>query len=85
MSPAVMLRVGARFTFDGEVVEVVQVEGTRLTVRDAQDRWRTVSLAAFVARAVAMVPDDAPPTVEGAGLAATEDRIRKRCDDPIQL
>ncbi|MCL9758642.1 hypothetical protein [Frankia sp. AiPa1] len=56
MSQAVMLRVGMRFTFDGEVVEVVQVEGARLTVRDAQDRWRTVGLAAFVARAVAMAP-----------------------------
>ncbi|KPM56995.1 transposase [Frankia sp. R43] len=76
MSQAVMLRVGMRFTFDGEVVEVVQVEGTRITVRDIQDRWRTVGLATFVARAVAMVPDDEPPAV-GTGLAALSDAQRR--------
>jgi transposase InsO family protein len=54
MSGSVLLRVGARFAFDGELVEVVQIEGARISVRDARDRWRTLSLTGFLARATAV-------------------------------
>jgi hypothetical protein len=69
----VSLRPGARFVFDGEGVEVTGLEGGRLTLRDARDRWRTVSLSGFLARAVAFgdtgdgALDDAPA---GGGAAA---------------
>ena len=49
---AVSLRPGARFVFDGEAVEVTAMEGGQLTLRDARDRWRTVSLPVFLAQAV---------------------------------
>jgi transposase InsO family protein len=48
---AVSLCPGARFVFDGEIVEVVQMEGLRLTVRDGAGCWRTLGVAEFVARA----------------------------------
>ncbi len=54
MSQTVGLHAGARFVFDGEVVEVVQLEGTRLTLRDARGGWRTLGLADFLVRAAAL-------------------------------
>ena len=60
MSGAVVIGPGSRFSFDGEVVEVTGFEGTRVTLRDGRDRWRTLGLAGFLARAV---PVEAP----GAG------------------
>jgi transposase InsO family protein len=48
----VSLRPGARFVFDGEAVEVTEMEGGRLTLRDARDRWRTVGISVFLSRAV---------------------------------
>ena len=51
MSRAVVICPGARFAFDGEViVEVTGFEGTRVTLRDARDRWRTLGLAGFLRR-----------------------------------
>ena len=41
---------GSRLSFDGEVVEVSGFEGTRVTLRDGRDRWRTLGLAGFLAR-----------------------------------
>jgi hypothetical protein len=64
-----LLQVGARFAFDGELVEVVQMEGSRISVRDAQDRWRTLSLTGFLARATA-VGGRAPVEALGARMAA---------------
>jgi transposase InsO family protein len=66
---AVVLRVGARFGFDGEIVEVVQLEGGRVSVRDGRDRWRTLSLAAFLSRAV-VAGDPAPFPALGTLMAA---------------
>jgi transposase InsO family protein len=57
VSRAVVVCPGSRFSFDGEVVEVTGFEGTRVTLRDARDRWRTLGLAGFLARAV---PLEAP-------------------------
>jgi hypothetical protein len=41
------------FAFDGELVEVMQIEGGRISVRDGRERWRTLSLTAFLSRAIA--------------------------------
>jgi hypothetical protein len=38
------------FAFDGELVEVMQIEGGRISVRDGRERWRTLSLTAFLSR-----------------------------------
>ena len=61
---SVLLRVGERFAFDGDVVEVVQLEGTRVSVRGTGDRWRTVSLSEFLTRAAAV---GTPIPVEAVG------------------
>lgn len=61
---SVLLQVGARFAFDGELVEVVQFDGARTCVRDGQDRWRTVSSTGFLVRASAA---GAPPATEALG------------------
>jgi transposase len=61
---SVLLRVGVRFAFDGELVEVVQFDGARVCVRDVQERWRTVSLAGFLARAATA---GASPAAEALG------------------
>jgi putative transposase len=66
---SVLLRVGERFAFDGEVVEVVQLEGTRVSVRTTGDRWRTLSLSEFLTRATA-VGTPAPIEAVGTRLAA---------------
>ena len=47
MSGAVAGGPGSRFAFDGAVVEVTGFEGTRVTLRDARDRWRTLGLAGY--------------------------------------
>lgn len=57
MSQAVVICPGSRFAFDGEVVEVTGFEGTRVTLRDARDHWRTLGLAGFLAGAA---PLEAP-------------------------
>ena len=51
MSEVVPLGAGTRFVFDGETVEVVEFDGKRVTIRDAQDQWRAVAIGAFVDRA----------------------------------
>ena len=51
MSWAVVNCPGSRLAFDGEVVEVTGFECARVTLRDARDRWRTLGLAGFLARA----------------------------------
>ena len=51
MGPAVLLQAGARLQFDGELLEVVQVEATRVTLRDGRGRWRTVAMAEFLSSA----------------------------------
>ena len=67
--------LGSRFSFDGEVVEVTGFEGTRVTLRDARDRWRTLGLAGFLARAVPLEAPQgqaAPPGPLLSGLSAGE-------------
>jgi hypothetical protein len=51
-----MLHVGARFAFDGEAVEVVALDGARVTTREARGTWRTVGMATFVAGATSATP-----------------------------
>ena len=75
MSGAVVIGPGSRFAFDGEVVEVTGFEGTRVTLRDGRDRWRTLGLAGFLARAVPVEAPDARPAPVGpllAGLSGSE-------------
>jgi len=75
VSQAVVVCPGSRFAFDGEVVEVTQFGGTRVTVRDARDRWRTLGLAGFLARAVPLEAPDGGPALVGpllAGLSGSE-------------
>ena len=69
MSRAVAVCPGSRFAFDGEIVEVTGFEGTRVTLRDARDRWRTLSLAGFLARAVPLEASEAGPAPAGPLLA----------------
>jgi hypothetical protein len=78
---SVLLHVGARFTFDGEVVEVVQLDGTRISVRDGRDRWRTVSLPVFLSRAAAVDGQTPVPALGAllAGLSAAQrDAVAER-------
>ena len=75
MSRAVVICPGARFAFDGEVVEVTGFEGSRVTLRDARDRWRTLGLAGFLARAAPLEAPQARPAPAGpllAGLSGAE-------------
>lgn len=69
---AVSLRPGSRFVFDGETVEVTGLEGGRLTLRDARDRWQTVGLSVFLARAVAfdITADDLADDADDVDAAA---------------
>ena len=78
MSGAVVVCPGSRFAFDGEVVEVTGFEGTRVTLRDGRDRWRTLGLAGFLARAVPLEAPDARPAPVGpllAGLSGSEQSV----------
>jgi hypothetical protein len=72
VSRAVAVYPGSRFAFDGEVVEVTGFEGTRVTLRDGRDRWRTLGLAGFLARAA---PLEAPQ-----GRAVSNWRRQPVCD-----
>ncbi len=75
MSRAVAVCPGSRFAFDGEIVEVTGFEGTRVTLRDARDHWRTLSLAGFLARAVPLEAPGGRPAPAGpllAGLPGAE-------------
>ena len=69
MSRAVAVCPGSRFAFDGEIVEVTGFEGTRVTLRDARDRWRTLGLAGFLARAVPLETSQGRPAPAGPLLA----------------
>ena len=75
MSRAVVICPGSRFAFDGEVVEVTGFEGTRVTLRDGRDRWRTLGLAGFLARAAPLEAPQGLPAPAGpllAGLSGSE-------------
>jgi len=75
VSRAVVICPGSRFAFDGEVVEVTGFEGTRVTLRDARDRWRTLGLAGFLARAAPLEAPQGRPVPAGpllAGLSGSE-------------
>lgn len=63
----VMLRPGAMFVFDGEVAEVVQLEGTRVTLRDAAGGWRTLRVADFLARAASLEAAQPAHAVDNGG------------------
>jgi len=78
VSGAVVICPGSRFDFDGEVVEVTGFEGTRITLRDGRDRWRTLGLAGFLARAVPLEAPDTRPEPAGpllAGLSGSEQSV----------
>jgi transposase InsO family protein len=75
------LHTGARFTFDGEVVEVVQLEGTMVTIRDMQDRWRALSLTGFLARATAVATPEGRGPALGPRLAALSEAERRELSE----
>jgi transposase InsO family protein len=78
VSRAVVICPGSRFAFDGEVVEVTGFEGTRVTLRDGRDRWRTLGLAGFLARAAPLEAPEGRPAPVGpllAGLAGSEQSV----------
>ena len=80
MSGAVVICPGSRFAFDGEIVEVTGFEGTRVTLRDGRDRWRTLGLAGFLSRAVPLEapggrPAPAASTPLLAGLSGSEQAV----------
>jgi transposase InsO family protein len=78
MGMTVLLQPGTRMLFDGEVFEVIQVEASRVTLRDARGRWRTVSMAEFLTSAQApRQPGGEPPPSLGAKLAALPAAARK--------
>jgi Helix-turn-helix domain len=75
MSQSVVLHAGARFAFDGAVVEVTGLEGTRVTVRDVNNHWRTMTLTEFLRQARALEARDTDPVGLGhvlAGLSRAE-------------
>jgi transposase InsO family protein len=80
VSGAVVICPGSRFAFDGEIVEVTGFEGTRVTLRDGRDRWRTLGLAGFLSRAVPLEapggrPAPAASTPLLAGLSGSEQSV----------
>jgi len=78
VSGAVVICPGSRFAFDGEVVEVTGFEGTRVTLRDGRDCWRTLGLAGFLARAVPLEAPGGRPAPAGpllAGLSGSEQSV----------
>jgi hypothetical protein len=62
MSRAVLLQQGASLWFDGELVEVAQVEASRVALRESSGRWRSVSLTDFLSRARASDLDEPEAT-----------------------
>jgi transposase InsO family protein len=77
VSRVTLIHPGARFACDGEIVEVVQLEGTRVTLRDSRERWRTLGLAGFLACAVPLeAPEDDQPIAAGPLLAGLTDSQR---------
>jgi hypothetical protein len=66
MSGTVLLRPGSWLSLDGEAVEVVSLQGTTVTVRDAAGTWQAVGTATLLARAC---PLDAPDELlQSAGV-----------------
>lgn len=71
MGTTVLLQTGVRLQFDGELLEVVQVEPTQVTLRDGRGRWRTVAMSEFLSSA--RMPHDSgeePVPPSGVRLAA---------------
>lgn len=83
MGTTVLLQKGAMLQFDGEVVEVVRVEASRVTLRDARQRWRTVGITEFLAAAKAseQEPGTEPVPAAGARLAGLDKRARETVGD----
>lgn len=78
MGTTVLLQPGARLQFDGELLEVVQVEASRVTLRDARGRWRTAGMAEFLSTAQpAQQPGTEPLPALGTRLSALSDTARK--------
>ena len=81
----VVLAPGARLLFDGEVVEVLALEGTRVSLRLVRtDGMQTVGLARLVGAARGMVEpagDDAALGVALAGLTAKQrEQVEQRAE-----
>jgi hypothetical protein len=82
MGTTVLLQPGARLQFDGELLEVVQVEALRVTLRDARGRWRSVGMAEFLSAAKpAHQPGTEPLPALGTRLSALSDSARKTVGD----
>jgi transposase InsO family protein len=77
MSRAMLLQQGARLWFDGDLLEVVQLEANRIALRDSDGRWRTVGITDFLARARASEGAAKPEFAIGPDLAALSDANRR--------
>jgi transposase InsO family protein len=77
MGMTVILQKGARLQFHGELVEVVEVEATRVAIRDARNGWRTVSLTEFLISARGEQPEEDPGPSLGLRLAGLSDTERQ--------
>jgi hypothetical protein len=78
VSQAVLLHPGARLAFDGELVEVIELEATRVMLRDSKQRWKTLSLTEFVARAQSLRPEGESAEAIGPQLAALTEANRRQ-------
>src|SRR5712691_393700 len=78
MGTTVLLQTGVRLQFDGELFKVVQVEATRVTLRDGRGRWRTVAMSEFLSSArMPHDPEDEPVPSLGVRLAALTGAARE--------
>jgi transposase InsO family protein len=81
MSRAILLRHGARLWFDGDLLEVVQLEANRIALRDTAGRWRTVGITDFLARARPSGNEEQPELAIGPDLAALSEGNRRVVSD----
>ena len=77
MGTTVLLQQGAWLQFDGELLEVVTVEATRVTLRSARGWWRTVGTAEFLSSAQTAQEPEEPVPSAGLRLAALTAAARK--------
>src|SRR5262245_48770162 len=81
MSRAILLQQGARLWFDGDLLEVMQLEANRIALRDSDGRWRTVGITDFLARARAGEDASKPEFAIGPDLAALSEANRRVVSD----
>jgi putative transposase len=76
--PVVTLAPGTRLMFDGDVVEVLALEGTRVTLRNVRtEALLTVGLTSLVCAVRSVAAPVGAPVSAGAALAGLTDRQRR--------